>query len=232
MFQGAQVAGANCETINLASMKITPCAACQHCHATESLSHCIYEEKDDVLEIFNHMRESDLIIFATPVYVFSMSGKMKTFLDRLHSAGNADTFMITKQGLFFHYVDRGICGKPFVTLVCCDNLESETTKNVVGYFKTYAKFMDANNVGVLIRTSGAATGQGKDPEKEQSFPRIQEVYKAYYQAGKELALNGRISRKTQRKANQKVIHIPPMIKQLARFKPVQKIIIEKEKKMM
>jgi len=28
-------------------------------------------------------------------------------------------------------------------MVCCDNLEDETPRNVISYFKTYAKFMDA-----------------------------------------------------------------------------------------
>lgn len=232
LFMGAKDSGATCEIINLASMKITPCSGCQRCQAPDSYLHCVYENKDDVLEIFNRMRESDLIVFATPVYVFSMSGKMKTFLDRLHSTGNAEEFKVTKQGLFFHDVNRDICGKPFVTLVCCDNLESETTKNVVEYFKTYARFMEAKNAGVLIRTTGAATGHGTDPEKEKKFPKILEVYQAYHQAGKELALNGKISRKTQKKANQIIIPIPPLVKRFARFKPVQKMIIDKEKKMM
>lgn len=39
-------------------------------------------EPDDFLEIVNKMIESDVILFATPVYWFSMSAVLKTFFDR------------------------------------------------------------------------------------------------------------------------------------------------------
>ena len=58
LFQGAQEAGADCEIIHLAKMKMNRCTGCQHCHNEDSLFHCIYENKDDVLSIFNRMRDS------------------------------------------------------------------------------------------------------------------------------------------------------------------------------
>lgn len=42
----------------------------------------------------------------------------------------------------------------------------------------------------------------------ERFPKVRAVYAAYEQAGRELALNGRISTATQRKANQEIIPIP------------------------
>lgn len=43
----------------------------------------IYSEKDQFLEIINQILEFDEIIFATPVYWYSMSSLMKIFFDRL-----------------------------------------------------------------------------------------------------------------------------------------------------
>jgi hypothetical protein len=40
------------------------------------------------------------------------------------------------------------------------------------------------------------------------FPRIREVYAAYERAGRELAVEGRIRRRTQRQANQEIIPVP------------------------
>jgi multimeric flavodoxin WrbA len=40
-------------------------------------------EKDDFLSIAHQMLNYDVIIFATPVYWYSMSGQMKVFFDRL-----------------------------------------------------------------------------------------------------------------------------------------------------
>jgi len=43
----------------------------------------IYSRKDDFLELAKIILEHDQIIFATPVYWYSMSGGMKNFFDRL-----------------------------------------------------------------------------------------------------------------------------------------------------
>ncbi|MGV0923328.1 flavodoxin family protein [Empedobacter tilapiae] len=42
-----------------------------------------YSDKDQFLEIINQILEFDEIIFATPVYWYSMSSLMKIFFDRL-----------------------------------------------------------------------------------------------------------------------------------------------------
>lgn len=38
----------------------------------------VYHEKDDVARLFDIMREADRLIYATPVYIFTMTGLMKT----------------------------------------------------------------------------------------------------------------------------------------------------------
>ena len=43
----------------------------------------IYTEKDEFLDIINQIIEFDEIVFATPVYWYSMSSLMKIFFDRL-----------------------------------------------------------------------------------------------------------------------------------------------------
>ena len=100
--------------------------------------------------------------------------------------------------------------KPFVVLVCCDNIEDETPKNVISYFQTYSKFNDAPIVGTLIRTGGGATGHGNDLKKEEKYPKILDVYKAFEQAGRELATKGQVQSSTQKKTNKKIISLPPI----------------------
>jgi len=218
LFQGATEYGAHCEVVSLAKLKINRCIGCQVCHSNGHNLKCVYDDKDDVRNIFNKMIEADIIVFATPIYLFSMSGLMKTFLDRINATGDSNDMQLSKSGLFFHHIDHQICSKPFVVLVCCDNWENETPKNVLSYFKTYSKFMDAPQVGVLVRKSGKMVGHGKDAEKERNFPKIQEVYNAYYQAGKELAIKGKIKSSTQKQANQNILPIPFIVKFLMNFK--------------
>jgi multimeric flavodoxin WrbA len=41
-----------------------------------------YPKNDDFLSIVTRMQEADVIVFATPVYWYAMSGLMKVFFDR------------------------------------------------------------------------------------------------------------------------------------------------------
>jgi len=154
------------------------------------------------------MREADIIVYATPIYVFNMSGLMKVFLDRINATGNCNDFRLSNSGLFFHHISKDIYSKPFVTLICHDNFENETSKSVRTYFETFSRFMDAPQVGVIVRRSGKVTGYGKNRVKEKQYPKILESYNAIEKAGNELANNGKISRKTQRTASQDIIPVP------------------------
>lgn len=218
---GAESAGATCEVIHLTNKHINRCIGCFKCQKSKPLLKCIYTDKDDVKEIFEKIAQSDLIIFATPVYVFNQSSLLNQLFERYLGICNSKEFHVTKQkglkpGLFFHHIDRNVCSKPFITLICQDNLESETHKTIHSYYETYGRFMDAPYVGKLIRRSGGLALHGKD-EALKSYPLLIEIYDSFFQAGVELALNGKLSRKVMKKANQPLISLPPMIHTLMRF---------------
>ena len=133
---------------------------------------------------------------------------------------------MTDSGLFFHHVDEKICSKPFVSLIVCDNLDPEMPRNARDYFRTFARFMDAPHVGELIRSGGRLIGYGHDPQAKERFPKINSVYAAYEQAGRELAINGCISNSIQRKANQEIIPVP-FFGLLKRLSPFKRVMVQK-----
>ena len=225
---GAHEAGADVEIVALTQYKISQCTGCQACHTEKSYLKCVYDDKDDVRSIFDRMRKADLLVFATPVYVFGMSGLLKRFLDRINSTGDSNQLKVTKSGLFFHHIDSDLCSKPFALLVTCDNLEDETSNSLVSYFTAYSRFMDAPLVGTLIRKSGKLVGHGKSPELELKYPRINDVYEAYVQAGRELATVGRISGRTMKRANRQIIGVP-FLDILLKLKLLKSKMIEKAK---
>jgi FMN-dependent NADH-azoreductase len=220
LFHGAKAAGAECEVVTLTRLKINRCLACDKCHTAEHYLKCLYAEKDDVAGIFAQIASADLVIYATPVYVFGVSGLLKTFLDRFYSTSDVNQLRVTRSGLFFHHVDKRICSRPFVSLIVCDNLDPEMPTGAREYLRTFARFMDAPHVGELIRSGGRLFGYGHDPQAAERFPKIRAVYAAYEQAGRELALNGHISTVTQRQANQEIIPVPffGLLKRLTPFK--------------
>lgn len=222
---GAVEAGAEFETVVLAKHRITRCSGCELCHTQHSLQ-CVYENEDDVKAIFDKMRAADILIYATPVYIFNVSGLMKTFLDRFNSTAGTGQLGLTKSGLFFGPVDKELYSKPFVILTCCGNIEDETTKNVVAYFKTFSKFLDAPIVGTLVRKSVGLLEAGRTPESDKQKKLIDDVMCAYVQAGRELAQQGRIARQTEKQANQHLLGIP-FLDFLMKFRLFKEMAVKK-----
>jgi putative NADPH-quinone reductase len=231
LLQGATAVGAECQVLTLSRLKINHCLACGQCQTAEHYLECVYDGKDDAQIVFRQMAEADIIVYATPVYVFGMSGLLKTFLERFYGRGDSGDLRMSKSGLMFHHVDHAICSKPFVALVCCDNLENETPRNALAYFRIFSRFLDAPQVGALVRNSGRLSGYGKDPEREKRVPKIFDVYAAYEQAGGELATEGRIRRSTAQRANQEIVPVP-LFSLLKRLKPFKRIIVERAQEMI
>ena len=75
--KGAIEAGNSVEQISLNGKNIGFCNACLHCMKT---AECV--KKDDMEPLLMKMQQADVLVFATPIYFYSMTGQMKTFLDR------------------------------------------------------------------------------------------------------------------------------------------------------
>jgi multimeric flavodoxin WrbA len=73
----AQKKGTSTSKMILRDMTIAPCDGCMGCART---GECII--KDDMQEVYRGIREADGIIWASPVYYWSMSGLTKIALDR------------------------------------------------------------------------------------------------------------------------------------------------------
>lgn len=221
---GAAVAGAECEIITLTKLRINRCISCLRCQTGEPHLQCVYHDKDDAAAVFEKMAGADILIFATPIYMMAMSSLMKIFLERLYSTMDVNDVRMSS-GLIHHHINPAVSSRPFVVLAVCVNVEKETCKSVTSYFRTYARFMEARQVGVLVRNASALFDYEHHPKLAQDFPRILDVCKAYEQAGRELATQGFIQRSTQRAANQEVLPIP-FFGVLKHFRPVKKRFIE------
>ncbi len=75
--QGAAEAGHKTECISLAGKAIGFCRGCLACQKTKR---CVIHDDADV--IAQKMLTADVLVFATPIYYYEMSGQMKTMLDR------------------------------------------------------------------------------------------------------------------------------------------------------
>ena len=78
--EGAKVAGNDVEKISLVGKEIQFCMGCMGC---QKLGRCVI--KDDVNDIMAKVLEADVVVWATPIYYYEMSGQMKTLIDRMNS---------------------------------------------------------------------------------------------------------------------------------------------------
>ena len=82
---GAKDSGNEVKYISLKNKDIRFCIGCLACQKT---GHCVI--KDDVADIMNSVLEANVVVWATPIYYYEMSGQMKTLIDRLNPMYSKD----------------------------------------------------------------------------------------------------------------------------------------------
>ncbi|MCL2607655.1 MAG: flavodoxin family protein [Methanomassiliicoccaceae archaeon] len=75
--------GARTEEHFLYHMDIKGCMNCGVCHAGAELNACAI--KDNGTELLETFLSSDLIVFASPIYMWHLTASLNAFIERLHS---------------------------------------------------------------------------------------------------------------------------------------------------
>lgn len=85
LIRGAREAGNDVEKVTLYDKTIGFCKGCLTCQSTQR---CVIH--DDADTIAQKMLNADVLVFATPIYYYGMSGQMKTMLDRANPLYSTD----------------------------------------------------------------------------------------------------------------------------------------------
>ncbi len=152
--RGAKDAGNEVEYVSLIGKKIDFCIGCLSCQLTQE---CVI--KDDANEIAEKVKNADVIVYATPVYYYEMSGQMKTLIDRMNCLFPSD------------YKFRDV----YLLAASAEDEESAmdgAVKGVQGWVDCFEK---ANLAGVIRGTGLTETGEAKKDE---------EILKKAYEMGK------------------------------------------------
>lgn len=77
--QEAEKTGARTHVIQAAKKNITPCLGCGFC---EKNGFCVTQDDDMKPEIYPMLREADVIVLASPIYFYNVTGQIKLLIDR------------------------------------------------------------------------------------------------------------------------------------------------------
>ncbi len=141
--RGAEEAGHRTEQVFLRQKKIGYCHACNYCKRPETKGTCAF--RDDMAELMDHFRAADVIVLATPVYYYSVSAQMKTFIDRTYC-----DFMNLKD-------------KEFYFILSCADPSNESIEAAVNTLRGFTVCLEnAQEKGIVYGINAGAHGAVKD----------------------------------------------------------------------
>ena len=85
--KGAQSAGHTVTEFFLDKMDIHGCKGCFGGHSSRE---CPCVQRDDMVQIYPAVMDSDVVVLATPLYYWNMSGQLRTAVDRLFALEEGD----------------------------------------------------------------------------------------------------------------------------------------------
>jgi multimeric flavodoxin WrbA len=155
---GAKAAGADVEKIILDKLKISGCHDCKKCNETGI---CVI--KDDMQEIHKKILEADAIIHSCPVYFWSMTAQMKTYLDRWSALFDAE-WRWQKQ-----YYPK-MKGKRIGLITVCGDPNPHTADPIVHSFKSTVDMTKLSWLGAVMASASDKGEISKDEKaKKQAF---------------------------------------------------------------
>ena len=79
----AEPAGHQVTVVNVCGKNIKGCLACEYCHGK---GHGECAQKDDMQEIYALLKDTNMLVLASPIYYHNISGQLKCAIDRFYSA--------------------------------------------------------------------------------------------------------------------------------------------------
>lgn len=150
--RGAQETGNTVTEFFLAGMSIKGCKGCFGGHSSME---CPCVQRDDMNQIYPAVRDCDVIILATPLYYWNMSGQLRTAIDRLFALEEGDGNLLRGKG------------RASALLMAA---EGQDFADVILYYDHLMEHLQWKNLGHILAGGNGDVGdiEGK-PELEKAY---------------------------------------------------------------
>lgn len=126
---GAKTAGKEVRLFRVADMDIAPCLGCNACFKHPG----VCARQDDMAEIVAAIIKAETLVFASPVYFFSISAQLKAAIDRMYVLLNMKTPV-----------------KKTAFLLTCGAPTSDAAEPSVAMFHMIAAYQKWQEAGIVI----------------------------------------------------------------------------------
>lgn len=194
LVQGMRDAGAAVQIVDLRKKNIKHCIGCFTCW-TKTPGKCLH--KDDMSqELFPRWLESDLVVYAFPLYFHSMNAAMRRFVERTLPA--ALPFFNVHQGKVFHPLRVKVPAMVFLS-VC--GFPDDSEFDALSDFLNHTSHKDVTIAAEIYR-SAAETMTHPIFEQQKN-----DILNATKLAGQELVETGKVSSQTLDRIKQPFIDV-------------------------
>jgi len=184
--EGMRDAGAEVDLYYSRDLKIKPCRGCFNCWLKTP---GICSQKDDMQWLLPKMRDADVIVYATPVYSYGMTGQMKNLIDRMIVL--AEPFMEVAEGRSRHIAGDGEKPRKVVLVSNCGLWGIDNFDPLVVHVKKLCQDPPMEYAGALLRPHGEALRAMRD----MGAP-VGDIIDAATETGRQLISDGKMSQAT------------------------------------
>lgn len=161
--KGAESAGHRVETVSLLKTEVKGCLGCNACRYGKP---CV--QKDGFNEIRPKLEAADCIVFASPLYFWTISARLKAFIERLYCIAQEDE--APPLGRYEKYPDKDCA----LLMTAADDL-FWTFEQAVSYYRfTFVRYIGFHDWGMLL-AGGCGDTNGR-PQIDKT-PHLEAAYR-------------------------------------------------------
>jgi len=183
--EGMKRAGAEVSVVYTEDLKIHPCRGDFTCFCRPSGT-CI--QSDDMDWLMPKVRDADILVFASPLYVDGVTGPMKIFIDRLVPL--LQMYIETREGHSRH-PPKDTKVRKIVLVSNCGFWEKDNFDPVIRHMRALSKNLNAEFAAALIRPHG--TFLKSAPQTGLPY---EDILEAAMRAGHQIVKDGVIAEET------------------------------------
>ena len=193
LIEGMRDAGAEVETLALREKTITQCIGCFTCW-TKTPGTCVHKD-DMATELFPKWREADIVVYATPLYNYTVTSLLKAFIER--TLPSSQPFFEIHEGRMFHPLRYKT---PAVVILSVSGMPDE------GHFdalSTLVKYLYASPGRRLLAEIYRSAAEAMTVPFLKDT--VDDILDATRQAGRELVQSMKISPETLKRITQPLL---------------------------